>query len=414
MPTAPPASRFWPWYALAVWVAASVFVAIHAYRNPRGHTLYDIYAIGIRNWWHGVDLYPRQAETGELFRYSPAFALTAGPFALLPPGAGNATWKLFNLGAFALGLAVWAKRGQAGPLSANRTAALFLVAFPIVMGNVYNGQANLLVMGLVLLALAAVARDRWWGAATALAAATLIKVFPVALALVLCVLYWRTLPLRFVAALALGLLVPLVAQNPEYAVRQTGEWLHHLSASTELNRDRLKSLDKLFEVAGAGVSRPAFQALAAGAGALVLAAGTLAVRRGEPRPAVLFQVGAWFVTWVVLFSPSSEAATFSVLGPFLAWATVEAFRRPRAWVERAWLVACVYLVGPSDGDTGKLTRWMFETYPATTLGALGFQLWLCLDLARRARAARPAHLPDSDRTSMLRNATGSLCPAKPK
>jgi hypothetical protein len=217
---------------------------------------------------------------------------------------------------------------------------------------------------------------------------------------------------RFAAALALGLVFPLVAQNPEYAARQTGEWLRHLSASADLNRDRLKSLDKLF--AGAGVSRTAFQALAAGAGAVVLAVGALAVRRREPRPAVLLQVGARFVTWVVLFSPSSEAATFSVLGPFLAWATVEAFRRPRAWVERAWLVVCVYLVGPSDGDTGKLTQWMFETYPATTLGAIGFQLWLGLDLARRARAARRPHLAGSDFTSMLRNATGSLCPAKPK
>lgn len=414
MSTPPPASRFWPRYALAVWVAASVFVAVDAYRNPRGHTLYPVYAIGVQNWWRGADLYPRQEETHELFRYSPAFAVAAGPFALLPPGTGNAAWKLFNIGAFALGLYVWAKRGPAGPLSAKRTAALFLVAVPVVMGNVYNGQANLLLMGFVLLALAAVARDRWWGAATALAAATLIKVFPVALALVLCVLYWRTLPVRFGAALAIGLAFPLVAQNPEYAARQTGEWLHHLSASTELNRDRLKSLDKLFEVAGAGVSRAAFQALAAGAGAVVLGVGVLAVLRREPRPAVLFQVGAWFVTWVVLFSPSSEAATFSVLGPFLAWATVEAFRRPRAWVERAWLVVCVYLVGPSDGDTGKLTQWMFETYPATTLGAIGFQLWLFLDLARRARAARRPHLAGSGFTSMLRNATGSLCPANPK
>jgi hypothetical protein len=78
MPETAPTSRFWPRCALVVWLGASLFVAVDAYRNPRGHTLYDIYALGICNWWHAADLYPRQQEKGELFRYSPAFAVATG------------------------------------------------------------------------------------------------------------------------------------------------------------------------------------------------------------------------------------------------------------------------------------------------------------------------------------------------
>jgi hypothetical protein len=244
-----------------------------------------------------------------------------------------------------------------------------------------------MMTGLVLLGLTAVTRERWWPAAGFLAAATLIKMFPLALAMVLAVLYWRKFPLRFAVALGVGLLLPLAAQSPEYALRQTGEWLHHVTGSLELNRDRLRSLDKLFELAGLEMNRHAFQALAAGAGAAVLAVGVWATRRGLPRGEVLFLVGAWFSTWVLLYSPSSENATFSILGPFIAWAIVDAFRRPGAWVSRVWLLASLYLMCLAGGDTGILTKSLFTKYPATTIGGVMFQLWLVADLRRRISSA---------------------------
>jgi hypothetical protein len=376
------ASR-WPRVVLAVWVVAALGIAVNAYLNPRGHTLFDIYATGIRCWWAGQDLYPRQPDTGEFFRYSPAFAVLTSPFGLLPPGAGNAAWKVFNAGAFALALYVWCRHALTPAPSANRTASIFFAGFFAVLGNLYNGQANLLMTALVLLGLAAVARQRWWWAAGFIAGATLIKAYPLALALVLAVLYWRTFPVRYLTAVAVGLLVPFAAQHPVYVIGQTGEWFHHITGSFDINRDRLRSLEKALECAGLGVERHAFRRVAAGAGVAVLAVGVWTARRGGAPTAVLFRVGAWFSAWVLLFTPSCENATFGVLGPFLAWAVVDAFHRPGAWASRVWLLACLYLVGLSTTDLGALTKRFFGRFPSTTTGGVLFQLWLIGELFRR-------------------------------
>ncbi len=383
-------TEWWPRTVATIWVIACLAIAVEAYLKPRGHTLFDIYANGIRAWWAGADLYARQPDTNELYRYSPAFAVVTGPLALLPPGAGNAAWKLSNAAVFALGLFVWCRRGAPWAPSADRTATVFLFALLQAGGNLYNGQANLMMTGFLLLGLTAVVRDRWWWAAGLLAAATLMKVFPLALALVFAVLFWRTFPARYLAALGVGLVAPLVAQRPDYAMGQLAEWGRHLVSSTEINRERLRSLDKLFEIFGTPVGPAVFAALAAGAGLLVLAVGVWETRRGSPKGVLVFRVSAWFVTWVVLFSPSSENATFSILSPFVAWALADAVTRPRTWAGRVWLFAALYLMGMATTDAGGPFRHFFQSHCATTFGGLMFQAWLFADLMRQRVIAPPS------------------------
>ncbi|QJW97788.1 hypothetical protein [Frigoriglobus tundricola] len=89
------------------------------------------------------------------------------------------------------------------------------------------------------------------------------------------------------------------------------------------------------------------------------------------------------MTWVVLFSPSSENATFNILAPFVAWALAEALTRPRAWVGGAWLLASLLLMGVATTDASGPLRHFFREYCATTWGALMFQVWLVADLGRR-------------------------------
>ena len=120
----------------------------------------------------------------------------------------------------------------------------------------------------------------------------------------------------------------------------------------------------------------------------MLAVAIAAQRRGDARQA-LTATAAWFLAWALLFGPSTENATFSILAPALAWAVVRAFGRPRAWGERAWLLACVYLVGMATSDAGGPFRLFFGSWHATTVGTLLFQAWLVADWFR-TRAAAPA------------------------
>ena len=62
-------------------------------------------------------------------------------------------------------------------------AILSLLALPVSLHSLYIGQANLLMIGCILFGLAAIPDGRWNRASSWLAAATLIKGYPLALAL---------------------------------------------------------------------------------------------------------------------------------------------------------------------------------------------------------------------------------------
>lgn len=397
----------WAWdrsaAVFAVWVLLILGLVISAYLRPHRMTVYPVYADASRAWWTGASMYVK-GDAPDLYRYSPTFAVLASPLALFPPAAGNVAWKLANVAVFAAGLWVWAHRVLPRAATRDRVAGLFFVAAFASLGSFFNGQANLMVTGFVLIALAALAGERWWLAVGFLAAATLVKVFPLALALVLCVLYWRTLPARFAVALLVGLAVPFAAQRPEFVLDQTGEWVRHLVVTSEQPRAGHRSLDALLGFVGLDVPRRAFQALAAVAGGVVLAVAVTTARRGSARQA-LAVTAAWFLTWAVLFGPSAENATFAILAPVLAWATVTAFERPGAWLERAWLIGCVYLIGLSTSDAGGPFRQFFGRYHATTVGAALFQAWLIADLIRgRAGRATQANEPTTPAVTSRRAA----------
>ncbi|OWK45184.1 hypothetical protein FRUB_01515 [Fimbriiglobus ruber] len=404
----------WPALAAVLWVCGVSGIAVEAYLRPRGRTVFDIYAVAGHRWWAGEDLYTRQVETREFFRYSPAAAIALRPFVALPPGAGNAAWKVANAGVFLFGTWVWCRRGVPRPLSRNQTAWVFLLASPLAMTSLHIGQANLMTTGFVLLGLAAAAQDRWWRAAAFVAAATLIKVFPIALALLLGSLYWRQFPLRFAVVLAAGLVLPFLAQSPDVVARQYESWYTHLTESNDLNYDRLRSLNMMLGVYSRGAPDvPAafdpqskeylaerdrrwfsqsrilfgplvFTLIGTAAGGLVFAACAWSARWSDRR-ALLTRAGAWFFVWVLLFSPATENPTYSIVAPVIAWAAVESFRGggPWAWVSGVVLLTSIFLMGPSVTDvTTPHGREFLDRYTVTTLGAVLFQLWLIANLVR--------------------------------
>jgi hypothetical protein len=374
----------WAAIAAAVWAAALAGVAVEAYLTPRGRTVFDIYAHAGRGWRDGdPDLYARQPDTREFFRYSPACAAALAPLAALPPGAGNALWKLANAAVFLAGLAAWCRYALPRPLTPGRTAAMFLLALPVAAGSLRVGQANMLVTGLVLFAAATAARDRWWAAAAYLAAAALVKVFPLALAGLFAVQFWRTIPVRFAATLAVGLAAPFACQAPGYAADQYGHWLRHLAASGELNRERLRSLSRLLEVLGLPVGPAEFLLAGAAAGLLVLGVVSWSAAHGAGRREVLLRAVAWYSVWAVLFVPSAECVTYAVLAPVSAWAVVESFGRPRAWASRTAAVVALVLVGPAVTDAvGSAARGWCDRNAAQAVGALVLAGWLAAELRR--------------------------------
>jgi hypothetical protein len=371
------AGRGWTAVAVAAWVLLLVGLAILSYCYPRSHTVYDIYARACRHWWAGQNLYGAQGT--DYFRYSPLFAISVTPFALLPDSWGGALWRISNGLLYAAGLGAWARRALPVSCSRSQRAALFLLVLPLSMHSMQNGQANVTMLGTVLLGLAAASAEKWNRAAVWLALATLIKGYPLALVLLLAAVCPRGLLLRYTIALALGLLVPFATQQPEVVLGQYVSWWAHLCESTVIMRERLRTLEHLFSIYGYPVSPQAFQLVQLFVGLAMLGL----VRWHARRTPELRQwiEGAWqlFACWVALFGPATETCTYIILAPALAWSLVDAFSRPTGWYGRLVLILSFLMVGPLVTDLSPPpVRDFANEHGSQPLGALLYFAYVLL------------------------------------
>jgi hypothetical protein len=273
-------------------------------------------------------------------------------------------------------------------------AAQLLLAIPVALHSLYNSQANLLMLGSLLLGMAAAGEGKWNRAALWIAWATLIKGYPLALAMILIVLFPRRFAGRFIASLGAGLLLPFAAAKPAVVSLQYQSWWHHLRDSTEIMRERLRSIDQLFVVFGDPLSQRTFALVGALAGAAVLLACISTARRFSSQRETVFWVFLWFSLWVLLFGPATEACTYVVAAPAIAWALVEAWHRRARWPECAVLVASLLMMGPMVTDLfGKLIRNFSNEHGSQPAGALLLLAWSIVEWRRRSSADDLGRVP---------------------
>jgi hypothetical protein len=163
----------------------------------------------------------------DLFVYSPAVAACFVPWSGLPDSLGGLLWRLASVAFFALALGRFVKTLGAGPERLT-PAWLWLLMLPLVGGSIHNGQVNILLLALFLTALTAAHKRRWWPAAICLAAATLLKVYPLLLAFFM-VLKHRPLLWRLGVVLTIGVLLPFALQDPVYVWEQYQGWIERLA-----------------------------------------------------------------------------------------------------------------------------------------------------------------------------------------
>ncbi len=357
--------------AATVWTCLLAGFAVYGFYNPRTHTVYDIYARAGRAWLAGDDLYTDPGTA--YFRYSPLFAVGMAPLGLLPEGLGNALWRVFNGLVFAWGLAAFVRRLAPREWDRRWVGAFFLLVLPLSLHSMYNAQANLLMVGSVLLGLAGAVDGRWNRAAGWMAVATLVKGYPLAVALLLSAFHPRRFTPRFVVALAVGLLLPFLTQRPEVVLAQYGSWAAHLRDSTSIMRERLRTLEYLFLVVGRPVTPEHFLRWQALAGLGVLALCAFHARLTNDPAQRLVMLLALFGVWAALFGPATEACTYVVLAPAAAWLCIEVFRRPAPRLERALVVVSLICMGPLPTDFfGSTIRHLANLYGSQPLGALLF------------------------------------------
>lgn len=192
------------------------------------HATFPIFRQSFVHLSAGKDLYAtypseQGTEDRDRFKYSPTAALFFAPFAYLPLVAGLALWTLLNVVAlYAAIRALFSERDLPGAL---------LIIFPSLIAAVQSTSSNALIAALMIATYVALERHKTLGAASALAAGTLMKLYPAA---TVGFVFAHPRPLRMIAVcagVAAGfVLAPLLVVSPETLVAQYRSWITLLIA----------------------------------------------------------------------------------------------------------------------------------------------------------------------------------------
>jgi hypothetical protein len=342
-----------------VWVVALAAVVVRAIAAPHQNTVFTVFRDAGQEWLNGANLY---SQVGR-YLYSPLAAAFFSLFAWMPESAGGALWRMVIVGVYLSTFVLWLRHFGKNLVAAEFFPLGMLLLLPLSLGNVNNGQASLLVIGLLVGACLAIEARRWTLSAFLIATATFFKIYPLVIGLLLVVIYpWRLGPRLFLSLLVLWLL-SLVLQRPQYVLQQYHDWFGCLGADQRRVSGDLGSWRDfwlLLRIVRLPITVPVYAVLQALAGGAIAAFCWWArqVARWEERTLIwtAFTLGC---LWITLFGPSTELSTYVFLAPSLAfagaatWQSSQRGDKPPVY-SRVWVTATYLLFIVADA----LNAWV--------------------------------------------------------
>ena len=328
------------------WILALLVICVRVGVFPHRQSSYatDYVPAGWR-WLHGAEVYGKRQG----FVYSPLIAAFFAPFSVLPPAVGGVFWRLLGAAGMLAAAVVWlgSRWSDLGQLPARRpdpatvpTACLLFL--PLAVGNLNLGQMNVPVLALAAGGVLAAGRQGWNLAALLLALAAFIKIYPLALGLLLVVLYPRELSWRLLLALLGLFVVSFGLQHPPYIWREYHRWIAVLGGDNRLDtglRYTWRDFGYLLRAGGVPLSDRAYRFMEVAAGGALALFLLLGQRRGRwPREKLVGGTFCLGCAWMMLFGPATEAATYVVLALPVCGLLVAAWTRPAVASERRFVL----------------------------------------------------------------------------
>ncbi|MCE6992977.1 glycosyltransferase family 87 protein [Dyadobacter sp. CY323] len=298
---------------LIVFLGCAIFASLQSYfsglksfvEGGRLYTSYNNYIIFKQSFFHlihGQDLYADFVEEqGDLFKYSPTFALIFSLLAILPDVLGLSLWNILN--ATVLFYAVCYL-----PRIDVRTKGLILVFMLVeLLTSVQNEQSNALIAGLLLFTFGFLERGKYWLASFCLISTIFIKLFGI-VGLALYLLYPNKLKLTYTTAFwaVLFTLLPLVVVDVNQFVFLYKSWANLLANDHSIS-DGLSVIGWLKSWFGWQVNKT-YVSLA---GVILFCLPLLRISQYKNfvyRALILSSV----MIWVVIFNHRAESPTFII------------------------------------------------------------------------------------------------------
>ena len=359
---------------VAAWLLWGVVLAAllaRAGMHPGRATSLTTYLTGGMAWRDSGALYMNWRG----FVYPPVIAEFFGLFTRLPRGAAEVLWRGITAAIFLSGLGAILPVFEGIP--AGRRGMVFLGVLPLSIGNLDNAQANPLIAGLMMLAVAACQWERWTLCAAAAGIATAFKIYPVALAMLLCVLRPRELWWRLAIVLIVLGVLPLAGGDAHYVMGQYHAWVE-----TRLRDDRFTypmkdaPLDLWYltvRLHVLPVSERVYMTMQMLAGAGVAWLVWMRKRTGAGSKEVLGVLYLLASIWMLLLGPATENQTYVVLAPAACLMAVEALGRRGAgkWMAFAAYSLMLAAVARNSLTPHLKSPWEMAIQPIGALVLLG-------------------------------------------
>jgi hypothetical protein len=366
-----------PWQRTAtiLWSLLFVLWSIRAAVAPDRIGVFPIFGTASRRWWEWLPVYVPY-EGLDIFRYTPTFAVLFLPFAAPPFWLGSVLWNLLSIGLLYLALRVLARRLLCWSWSPRQEGVFLVLAVLGSTRGIWSAQTNAVVMALVIFAAAAILDRRWWTAIGCLALPVFIKMWPIALVMLLWVYWPKQITGRFAAACATLAAVPFLTAPPRYVLEQYGGFVARQIESSQLRWEGFRDAWTIWEAFGephAGI----YLVLQGVGAAAVLGWCLWQRRRLGLGPRLLAVTLAIWASWQLLLGPGTERLTYGLIAPFTAAAVVQSFavKRLRGLSLAAWLMTVILGAGRFE----RLLLPYFSWSPAIQpLGVAVFVVWLLL------------------------------------
>ncbi|HUR53498.1 MAG TPA: glycosyltransferase family 87 protein, partial [Gemmataceae bacterium] len=292
-------------------------------------------------WTAGEDLYAYKPPL-DVYRNPPGIAAGFVPFTWMPERGAGLAWRWLSAAVFLVGLVAWARHGLPRPLKPWESGLLVALTVPFALPSLNNGQTNLIIIGLLLLGVTAVARTRHTAAGSWLALASYVKVYPAAVAMLLAAVSPKKLAPRFAVACGLLVALPFLFQSAGYV---SGQYRSFRDASIAGDRTLAelprapRDLYLVLRVWATPPSQEVYTAIKLGAATGMAALVLLVWRRTRDMKSVAPLALGLGCVWMTVLGPATEVHTYTLLGPTTAAAVVFAI------ADRKWGMVALAVVG---------------------------------------------------------------------
>ncbi|MBN2475006.1 MAG: DUF2029 domain-containing protein [Pirellulales bacterium] len=365
-----PDGQIWIQRALTLWIVLAVAVSVKMIVQRDAHSVYPVFADAARHWWSNTSLYD-----DPYFFYSPTFALAFTPFGMLPNWLGGVLWNLVSIGLLVWALRVLVRDVLPGAWPPWREGLFLGLALVGSVRGIWSSQSNTLLFALAVFAAAAIIKKRWWAASALLAMSAFIKIWPVALVLLLVARWPKQLIGRFSVAAAALALLPWLTRPFGTVCHQYSLWYGSLLSRAPERWAGQRDAWTIWENIHAPVPGHWYMALQLATAAAVLGWWLWQSRRTQSVRYQLTALLSIWICWQLLFGPGTERLTYMIIAPIATWGLLVSFARKKGRVlsTAAWLMTGLLGTG---GVERALLPYCSAAPVIPPLGVAAFALWL--------------------------------------